>query len=405
MTRRTPLRRTGLLALLATFALLGSACGGDDESPSDDGAGPSAAAGESGEPIRIGLVTDLIGPFVTFGRDIEAATNLAIEQVNDAGGVNGSSLELEVMDTGGQPQEAVTAVRELADDDVFAISGPLSSGEAEVVFAQASQVGVPLVSGTANKDGITEIGQGWAFLNQATNSALFNEAIPAWMEEFDVATAALVFDEEEPVSAGAATGAIPGAAEAAGLEIVNADASITFVRGQTDFATVVQRIRETDADGLILMSAPAEAGLIAAELVRQGEDRPIIGHPSQASQAFFEGGGSQVSNWLLPLVFDRTGDDPEAQEFVASMTELNDQPPVAEAANYFDNILMLAEVMMAAGIDGSTSADEARTAIKDGLLALADFDGVAGTISFDGSNDAVKTIHLVVVQEGEPTPL
>jgi len=404
MARRSALRRTYPLTILcAALALAASGCSGDD--PSGSEVGPTSA-GTEGEPISIGLVTDLSGRFVSFGKDIEAATNLAVERINADGGVNGSMLELVVEDTGGEPEQAVTAVRDLAEDGVFAISGPLSSGEAETVYAQAAQVMVPIMSGTANKDGITELGEGWTFLNQATNTALYTEALPAWMEEYGVSTAALVYDAEEPVSAGAAMGAIPAVAADVGLEIVNADSPITFTRGQTDFATTVQVIGETDADGLIIMSAPTEAGLIAAELARQGETRPIIGHPSQGSQSFFEGGGQEITDWMLPLIFDRDSTEPEVQEFVSAMNEVIAAPPlVAESANYYDSIFMLAEVMRDADINGSTPVEEARETIRAGLLDLSDFPGVTGTISFAGNAEATKTIHLVVVQNGEPTPL
>jgi hypothetical protein len=66
---------------------------------------------------------------------------------------------------------------------------------------------------------------------------------------------------------------------------------------------------------------------------------------------------------------------------------------------------MLAQVMREAGIDGNSSAEEARVAIRDGLLALVDYDGVAGDISFAGSGDAQKTVYINVVMEGELQPL
>lgn len=398
------------------------ACGGGGEEPAatavatesqesadtPEGETPPAepTTEEDGSPVTIGLVTDLSGRFITFGKDIEAATNLAVAAVNEAGGINGSPLQVEIVDTGGEPEQAVVALRDLADMGVFAISGPLSSGEAEVVFAQVAQLQVPIITGTANKEGITELGESWAFRNTATNTALYLVAMPAWAEAYGVETAVLVYDEVEPVSAAAAQFAIPGVAANVGLDIVNKDEPITFARGQTDFATTVQRIKESEADGLIIVSAPAEAGLIARELIRQGETRPVLGHPAQNSNSFFEQAGEELNDWVLPSIFNPGSTDEDTVAYMEAMAAADPEPPtVPEAANYYDIILMLAQVMNEAGINGDTPPEEARAAIQEGLLALTNFNGVAGEISFGGNVDAEKTVYVNVVKNGQVEPL
>lgn len=384
----------------STTAAETTTTGGETETTAAE---TTTTAGEK-PPIPIGLITDVSGRFVSFGNDIELATRLAVEKVNAEGGVNGSMLEVSLEDTGGEPDAAVTAYRGLADDGVFAISGPLSSGEAEVIFPQAPQIMVPIITGTANKEGITEPGEGWALRNTATNTALFGVAMPAWASEYDVATAVLVFDEEEPVTAAAAQFAIPAVADAAGVDLVGDP--ITFTRGQTDFSTTVQRITETEADGLIIMSAPAEAGLLARELARQSETRPVLGHPAQGGNTFFEQGGDEINNWVLPSIFNPASSDALTMEYLATVAAQDPEPPtVPEAANYYDNILILAQVMRDAGIDGTTDPEEARAAIRDGILALSGFQGAAGEITFMDNGDADKTVYINVVIAGELQPL
>jgi branched-chain amino acid transport system substrate-binding protein len=407
---RMKMSRNPLAVVMMAMLLLMTACGDDDvaetttttTTTTQPATGTTEPDDEPKPPIVIGLITDLSGRFVSFGRDIDLATRFAVDKINSEGGINGSLLELRIDDTGGEPEHAVVSYRDFADAGVFAISGPLSSGEADVLFTQAAQIRVPIMTGTANLEGITEPGDGWAFRNQATNTALYLEAMPAWAEAYGVSTAVLVFDEQEPVTAGAARSAIPAVAEQLGIQIVNVNAPITFTRGQTDFSTTVVRIRETPADGLILMSAPAEAGLIARELARQGETRPILGHPAQGGADFFAQGGSDINDWVIPGIFDPTLDHPLTAEYVATVLPADPEPPtVSEAANYYDNILMFAEVMRAAGIDGTWSADDARAAIREGLLALTDFRGVAGLTTYLPNGDSVKTVYIDVVINGE----
>lgn len=393
--------------LLAGFLLLVlAACTAATPAAEQPTSPPAAATEESKPPVLVGLITDLTGRFVSFGKDIEAATNLAVEKINTEGGINGSQLEVVVFDTSGEPDQAVVGIRELVDKGVFAISGPLSSGESEVVFAQAAQLQVPIITGTANKEGITKLGEGWAFRNTATNTALYSVAMPAWAEAYGIKTAVLVFDEAEPVTAAAAKFAIPAVAKKVGIQIVNVDNPITFARGQTDFSTTVQRMKETAADGLIIMSAPAEAGLIARELARQGETRPVLGHPAQGAATFYAQGGKDINNWVLPSIFNPQSPDADTQAYLKAIAAVDPEPPtVPEAANYYDNILMLAQIMRDLGIDGNTAPKEARAAIREALLALVDFDGVAGQITFDGNVDAVKTVYVNVVKNGELGPL
>ncbi|MET0831532.1 MAG: ABC transporter substrate-binding protein, partial [Acidimicrobiia bacterium] len=283
---RSHLRTLGLAACLLLVAV---SCEGDDTtSTTAAGAAASTTLGEAAAttatsgtaapgtttadalpPITIGLMTDLSGRLVSFGKDFELATNLAVEAVNAEGGVNGSMLEIETVDTAGEPDQAVVGYQDLADEGVFAVSGPLSSGEAEVLFPQAPEVMVPIITGTANKEGITDPGEGWALRNTATNTALYTEAMPAWASEYGVSTAVLVYDEQEPVTVAAAENAIPAVAAEVGVEIVNADHPVTIVTGQGDFASTVQRIGDFEADGLIMISFPQEAGLLAREMARQ----------------------------------------------------------------------------------------------------------------------------------------
>ena len=84
---------------------------------------------------------------------------------------------------------------------------------------------------------------------------------------------------------------------------------------------------------------------------------PVLGHPAQGGATFFEQGGTDINDWVLPSIFNRASEDPDTQEYVAAMTEADPEPPTAaEAANYYDNILVLAEVMRQAGIDGTVGS-------------------------------------------------
>lgn len=382
--------RTSMRVAVLAMVLAGvTACGSEESTGGSGGA-------EGGDPIKIGLVTDLSGRFVSVGKDLEAATKQAVEQANAQ---PGPKLELEVVDSGGEPAQAVVAYRQLRDNGAAAVIGPLSSPEAEVVFQQAKGLRVPVISGTANKDGITEGGGGWAFINTATNGELYANTLPKWQAATKVKSAVVVYDSQEPVSTAAATAILPAVTKKTGLTL--AGKPLTFTRGQTDFSTLVKRIRDADADGLVVLSAPTEGGLIAKELGRQGEDRPVLGAPSQASASFFAGGGSAIDNWTLPSVFPAEPDREEAKAYIEKLRQSrSEEVIIPEAANYFDTVLLLAKVVRDGKVKGS-DAMGAREAIRTGLTAIEGFEGVAGTTSFAGETDAQKTLYVNVVRDGK----
>ncbi len=382
--KRKSVRVLGLVVAVAGA----TACGGDEPTGGSSGGG--------GEAVKIGLVTDVSGRFVSVGKDLEAATKQAVEEVNRRGD---AELELEVVDSGGEPAQAVVAYRQLRDNGAAAVLGPLSSPEAEVVFEQAKGLRVPVISGTANKDGITEGGAGWAFINTATNGELYANTLPKWQEANQVKSAVVVYDSQEPVSTAAATKILPAISAKTGLRL--AGKPLTFTRGQTDFSTLVERIRQADVDGLIVLSAPTEGGLIAKELGRQGEDRPVLGAPSQASASFFAGGGEAIDDWTLPSIFPAVPQEADGKAYLEQIRKnRGEETIIPEAANYYDAVTMLGKVI-ADGKAAGGDPDAAREAIRTGLTALKDFDGVAGMTTFGGKTDAQKTLYVNVVRAGK----
>ncbi len=396
-----PVRSARILATILALVVLGAACSSDDDGANVDGNG----TGDGGEvaPMTIGLLTDLSGPVATFGTDIQAASELAVEEINADGGVNGSMLELQVVDTGLDPGEAVQGLRDLAtEQNAFAVSGPVSSGEAEVIFAQAPDLQIPMITATANQPGLTELGEGWAFVNTPTAVKAYAEALPTFALNYEVSRVALVYDDESPGPTATAELVVPAVAEQAGIEIVD---TATFQVGATDFAGLVERVAAEDVDALFMMSLPVEAGLFAREMQNQGLDLPVLGFAAQGSGAFREAGGDAIHDWVIPTVFFPPASE-AATEFAAKMQEADPEPPtVPEAANAYEIIYMIAQVAEDAGIDGDTPVEEAREAIRVGLLGLSGFEGPTGAVSFLENGEAEKTVYTLVLTGAEETEL
>src|SRR5262245_8387052 len=99
------------------------------------------------------------GPFATFTKTNLIAAQLAADEINAAGGVNGKKLRIVSFDTAGKPDQAVVGLRRLAEDDkVMAIIGPFSSGECRVVFPAGERAGLVTLSMASSAP---KIGRAW----------------------------------------------------------------------------------------------------------------------------------------------------------------------------------------------------------------------------------------------------
>lgn len=132
------------VATIAVVAVM-AGCATADAEPSDDAA----------EPIRIGFLGELSGPFSIWGVPARNGMQLAVEELNDAGGIQGRTVEIVERDTQGVPEEGVTGLRELIERQrIVAAGGPVSSDVALAVSRVAEQEEVPLLLVMAGADRI-----------------------------------------------------------------------------------------------------------------------------------------------------------------------------------------------------------------------------------------------------------
>ncbi|MFF1679945.1 ABC transporter substrate-binding protein [Streptomyces sp. NPDC058256] len=123
---------------------------------------PSEPEYADGSPVRLGALVPLTRPgWVAAGRHLLAGLDLAVREVNDAGGIDGRPLELVVRDTAASPERAAAAVDELAGLGVAAVAGEYHSVVARAAAARADALGVPFLCSSAVLDALTEEPTEW----------------------------------------------------------------------------------------------------------------------------------------------------------------------------------------------------------------------------------------------------
>src|SRR5262249_2419613 len=141
------------------------------------------------------------GPFATFSKTNLVAAQMAVDQINAAGGVNGKKIRIVSFDTAGKPDQAVVGLRKLAEDDkVMAIIGPFSSSECRVVFPAAERAAVVVMSMASSAPNLAQPFT-YALRNTSDEGYLFERVMRALKEKnYATASAAVAYATDDVIS-------------------------------------------------------------------------------------------------------------------------------------------------------------------------------------------------------------
>jgi branched-chain amino acid transport system substrate-binding protein len=366
--------------------------------------GPAAA-----QDLLLGYLPAGGGPFATFSKTNYIAAQMAIEEVNAAGGVNGKKLRIVSFDTAGKPDQAVVGLRKLAEDDkVLAVIGPFSSSECRVVFPAADRAAVVSMSMASSAPKLAAPFK-YAFRNTSDEAYLFTRVMRALKEKnYPIATGAVAYATDDVISKTMGEKVLPALMKEAGTEI---KLSVTYQSQAFDLAPQVSQLVAQPTDLIGVGSGPESAARLAKELRRQGHKGRLVA-------------GSTIADPELPKLMGKAGDGTTIP--TAYYSDLNDRTKKFEAeflkrakaegidrsaasqfdAATYDIVLIYAQAMKDAKVTGDPSKLAAeRTAIRDVIEKMQDFPALEGPISFNADGDALKTAYVIEMKDAKWTLL
>lgn len=341
-------------------------------------AGQTATAGETGDTVKIGAVIPLSAPgSVTGGTAMKAAFEIAVDEINAAGGVLGKPVELVVMDTEGLPERGTAGMERLiSQEGVAGVVGEYHSAVAlaEMDVAQANNV--PVVFAETWSDAITESQYDQIF-RIAPLSSLTADTYVNFMESLGVGKV-VIMTENTSYGIDQAT-QVTDLAAAKGIEAVTFSADI----GTQDFSGIIERIKAENPE-LIFVSVTGETSYNfeqqAAEAGIGPQNLPMIcNQVAGDSEAFW----SNVPDGNL-CIYTRVGlpRDLYTPETVAFIDKYTAATGKAETESYameaYDALKLMAQAINEAG---STDGDAVISALEN-----ISYNGALGTISFDYGN-------------------
>jgi len=254
------------------------------------GAGQQVVAGELGispTEVTLGMWTPLTGPTALLGTSERDAIEIAIDEVNAAGGVNGRKIKLIAYDDAGSPQEAMTSVRRLTDQDgVFALIAGSTSGSTLPVIPLVNRNKIPFISSISSNRKLLDPFSHYIFRVYA-NELGHADGIVKYALLKGIKKPAIIYNSNDY--------GVGGEAEVSALlgkENIPLIAKERYNQTDQDFSAQLIRIRESGADSMFLWAFAAEAGIIVRQARELGLTVPIYGGAGISTPLFTKAVGS-----------------------------------------------------------------------------------------------------------------
>ena len=330
-------------------------------------------------PIPIGAFLSLTGPDAAFGISTKKGLQLAVNQINENGGINGRELKLIIKDDGGKIDRAIKKVNELADkDNVLAILGQAASQLSLAAAPIAQEKQIPMISPSSTNPRVTEVGnyvfrvcfidpfQGYVMAKFARN-------------RLKVKKVAVLRDRKSEYSMGLAE-YFTKTFQKLGGEIV---AEEEFASGDLDFQEQLKRIHSLSPTAIFIPAYYTEVALIAHQVRQMGIKAHLLGGDGWDSGALFEMARESVNGSYFSSHFTSESKEPQVKEFVKLYRSKYEERPDGFAAMAYDATNILAEALKSA-------KTITRNHIRKKIATTKNFPGVTGTITLNSQRNAEK---------------
>jgi branched-chain amino acid transport system substrate-binding protein len=357
----------------------------------------SVGAAQGAEPVRIGITTILSGPFADRGQSEQYGAQLALDQINEAGGVLGRPVEAYYADNACKPEIGAPATRRLIDEQhVPVLIGALCTPVTHAIMPIVAEAKVPLVIATsAGQDFVDASGVGgnpYAF-KTIPSEVDIARGLMRWLKTRDVKSVAIIADDGGFQHANAV--AMANAAEDSGVKVTDQE---TIPKDGADLVALLDKMKAGAPDQILTILGPSTAAFFHA-YEASGWKAPVTGRidfPAAlgaVSQSFRDSGG--LADLTSIAVFAPALDRPGVQSFVAAYQAHYGLTPTQRSFFVYEATYLVVDAIRRAGSDQPEAIEQAlKTTTMPSLLG--------GTYAPDDHNHAHTPLQILGLRDGKP---
>ena len=390
------------LVLAGSMVLSLAACGGSkDTASTTDSSAASSAEASGSDTFKIGATGPITGGAAIYGNAVKNGIQIAVDEINEAGGINGYQIDYNFQDDEHDAEKAVNAYNNLKDWGMQVLIGTTTSAPciAVVEKTHADNMFQITPSGTAVECVQYDNAYRMCFSDptQGTESAKYIG------ENGMAQKVAVIYDSSDVYSTGIYEAF---AAEAANqpFEIVSVEAFTADAK--TDFSVQVQKSKDAGADLLFMPFYYTEASLVLAECNKQGYEPTFFGCDGMDGILGVENFDTALAEGLTFLApFVAKSEDEQVQSFVSKYEAAYSETPNQFAADAYDCVYVVKAAIEAAGATPDMNVSDLCDAMKEAMTSVS-YSGITGKdITWGEDGEPNKAPLVVKVVDGEYTEL
>ena len=345
--------------------------------------------------IVVGVIQDLSGPTSVWGNAVKNGAELAVEKINNAGGINGQMIKLVAYDSKLDPQEAINVYNRLTDQDkAVAVIGPPISNIGLSLAPVAEAKKVPVVGSfidprvTTKEDGTP---QEFMFLMQPS-SVQYGEIMASYaLEKLNIKKVAILYDQSNAFSVSLIKPFIEYYEKNGGTIAIQE----VYKKDDKDFKTQLNKIKQAGAEGLYIPNYVQDCVLTIQQADQVGLKVPFIGGLDFAPPfATLMNDAELADNIYFANNYSAT--EPQLKEAHDAYVAKYKEEPVNKTYLGYDKVLIIEDAIKRAG-----SIDP--VAIKDALEQTKDLQGTTGMLTISPENHRPIGLSMVMykIEKGE----
>ncbi|HVK33213.1 MAG TPA: ABC transporter substrate-binding protein [Burkholderiaceae bacterium] len=351
-----------------------------------------AAATASAQPIKIAGIVELSGAGATSGTNFKNGVELAVKEINAAGGILGRKIELGSADTQSNPGVAKGLATKAVDDGVFAVFGPVFSGSILVSMAETRKAEVPNFTG-GEAAAITKQGNPYVFRTSFTQDTAMPKVARYVANNLKAKTVALIYVNNDFGKGG--KDALIKALEPLGVKVTT---DISTDQNQVDFSAAVLRAKQANTDVVFCYTNEEESARLLRELRKQGVTKPIVGETVLTSQKVIELAGEAANGAVAHVGLTVDAPIPAMRAFRAKFEKEWKFTPDHNGIKGYTGVYVLKAAIEKAGKLDRQLVAKTMHGLK---LKAADHPGILMDVSFDDKGDLDRESFMVEARDGK----
>jgi len=350
------------------------------------------AAPALAQDIQLVDVAELSGGGATVGTNFKNGVDLAVEEINAAGGILGHKIVVTHADTQSNPGVARAQVQKALDSNPYVLLGPGYSGSVKVTAPLAEEAGVTQIMGGEAAE-LTRMGNKFLFRTSFGQQSSMPKAAKYMAEDMKAKSVAVVWVNNDFGKGGRDT--IEKEFDRLGMKVV---ADISTEAGQADFAADVAKVKASNADAAFVYLNEEESARILKEFKRQAVTTPLMGETTLVGQKVIElaGDAANGARAHVGLTTDAPIDSIRAfrERFVKKHNYVPDHNGIK---GYLAIYMIKAATEKMGKVDPKGVAD----ALHGLTIKAADQPGILMDVTFDENGDIDRQGFLVEVENGK----